>query len=186
MSEYKSIIENIKPEMQKVVDHFSEEVKRVRTDRATPSLVEDIVVNCFDQKLPLKQLAAISCPEKRQILIQPWDKSYMKDIVTGIQKSEAELSPVVEESAIRITLPPLTEEYRKDLLRLLSNKKEEARVTLRKIREESWKEIQNKCKSGEIKEDDKYKAKDDLQEVIDEYNEKLDEIARKKEEEIKS
>ena len=185
MSDYKKIIEEVKPEMQKAVDYFTEDIKRVRTDRATPSLVEDVVVNCFDQKMPLKQLAAISCPEKRQILIQPWDKSYTKDIVAGIQKSETDLSPVVEGNQIRITLPPLTEEYRKELLRILSGKKEEARVVLRKAREEAWKKIQDGCKDGEIMEDDKYKAKDELQKVIDEYNEKLEEVAKNKEE-IKS
>ncbi len=186
MSEYKKIIEFVKPEMDKALVHFSEELKRVRTDRATPSLVENIVVDCFDQRLPLKQLAAISCPEKRQILIQPWDKNYMKDIVTGVQKSEAELNPMVEGDAIRITLPPMTQEYRNNLVKLLSRKKEDARVVLKRIREEAWKEIQNKFNEGEIREDDKFKAKDELQEIIDEYNKKLEEYIEKKEKEVKN
>ncbi len=185
MSEYKKIIESVKPEMERSVEHFSEELKRIRADRATPSLVEDIVVDCFDQRLPLKQLAAISCPEQRQILIQPWDKNYIKDIVVALQKSEAELSPAIEGSAIRITLPPLTEEYRKNLLKLLSGKKEDARVSLKRAREEAWKKIQEMTQSGEIGEDDKFRGKDELQRLIDEYNKKLEEMAERREKEIK-
>ncbi len=186
MTEYKKIIEDIKPEMDKVINFFSEEIKRVRTDRATPSLVEDIVVNCFDQKMPLKQLAAISCPEKRQILIQPWDKSYTKDILEGVQKSESELSPMVEDGVIRITLPPLTEEYRGNLLKILSGKKEDARIVLKKNREDAWRRIQDKFQEGEVTEDEKFKAKEDLQKLIDDYNEKLEQLAQRKQGEIKS
>ncbi len=185
MSEYKKIIEKIKPEMEKVVNYFSDELKRIRADRATPSLVEDIVVDCFDQRLPLKQLAAISCPEQRQILIQPWEKNYLKDILVALQKSESEFSPMIEGSSIRIILPPLTEEYRKSLLKLLSGKKEEGRVSLKRIREDAWKEIQDKVHAGEVTEDEKFKAKNELQKVIDEYNNKLEEMVSKREEEIK-
>ncbi len=184
--EYKKIVEKIKPEMEKAVDHFSNELKKIRADRATPSLVEDIVVDCFNQRLPLKQLAAISCPEQRQILVQPWDKSYTKDIIAALQKSESSLSPVVEGSSIRIVLPPLTEEYRKDLLKLLSEKKEDARVALKRVREEAWREIQEKTNSGEITEDEKFKAKEDLQKVIDSYNKKVDDLTEKRENEIKN
>ncbi len=185
MSEYKKIIDKIKPEMEKTVKHLTDEMKRVRADRATPSLVEDIIVDCFDQRLPLKQLAAISCPEQRQILIQPWDRNYIKDMVTALQKAESELSPTVENNAIRIILPPLTEEYRKSLLRLLSGKKEEARVNLKRIREDAWGKIQNKFQEGEISEDDKFKGKEELQKLIDDYNKMAEEIIEKRENEIK-
>ncbi len=148
--EYKKIVEKTKPEMEKAINHLSGELKKIRADRATPSLVEDIVIDCFDQRLPLKQLAAISCPEQRQILVQPWDKSYIKDIVTALQRSESSLSPVVEGGSIRITLPPLTEEYRKDLLKIIGEKKEDVRIVLKRAREEAWREIQEKTTSGEI------------------------------------
>jgi len=171
--------------MDKVIEYFTGELKKIRADRATPSLVEDIVVDCFDQKLPLKQLAAISCPEQRQILIQPWDKSYTKDIIAALQKAESELSPRVEGDAIRIILPPLTSEYRQGLLKMLSGKKEDARVRLKKIREDAWKEIQDKEHEGEVTEDEKYRAKDELQEIVDEYNKKVEEMIEKREEEVK-
>jgi len=185
MTEYKKIIQKVKPEMEEVLTYFTGELKKVRADRATPSLIEDIMVDCFDQKLPLKQLAAISCPERRQLLIQPWDKNYVKDIIAAIQKAESQLSPVVEENAIRITLPPLTEEYRQSLLKTLSGKKEDARVRLKKIREDAWREIQDKVHAGEVTEDEKYRAKDELQKIIDEYNRKVDEMIEKREKEIK-
>jgi len=186
MAEYKKIIEKVDPEMEKAINHLSEELKKVRADRATPSLVEDIVVDCFDQRLPLKQLAAISCPEQRQLLIQPWDKNYTKDIIIALQKAESELSPMVEGNSIRIILPPLTEEYRKNLLKILSDKKENARVVLKRIREDIWNEVQAKTRSGEITEDEKFKAKDELQKKIDTYNQKAEDLIRKREEEIKT
>ncbi len=184
MIDYQTIVQKTKPEMDNVINYLTGELKRIRADRATPSLVEDIVVDCFDQRLPLKQLAAISCPEKRQILIQPWDKNYLKDIVNALHKSNSDLSPVTEEKSIRITLPPLTEEYRKSLLKLLSQKREEVRISLKRVREEAWKEIQEGFNNGEITEDDKFKGKDDLQKIIDEYNKKVDELIEKREEEI--
>jgi len=186
MSEYKKIVERVKPEMEKTIKHLGEELKKIRADRATPSLVEDIVIDCFDQRLPLKQLAAISCPEQRQILIQPWDKNYTKDIIAALQKAEAELSPMVEGNSIRIILPPLTEDYREKLLKILSVKKEDARVSLKRAREDAWKEIQGKVHSGEVTEDEKFRAKEELQKLIDEYNKKVDEMIEKREEEIKT
>lgn len=186
MAEYKKIIEKTKPEMEKSVDHLSGELKKVRADRATPSLVEDVIVDCFDQRLPLKQLAAISCPEQRQILVQAWDKSYIKDIVTALQKSESELSPMVEGSSIRIILPSLTDEYRKNLLKILSEKKEDARVSLKRSREDAWREIQEKTHSGEVTEDEKFKAKEELQKIMDDYNKKVEELVEKRENEIKN
>jgi ribosome recycling factor len=185
MEDYRQIIEKTKPEMEKILAHLQDELKRVRADRATPSLVEDIVVDCFDQRLPLKQLAAISCPEQRQILIQPWDKNYIRDILSALQKSESDFSPMIEGSSLRIILPPLTEEYRKSLLKILSSKKEDARVSLKRVREDSWRQIQEKEQKGEITEDDKFKGKDELQKIIDEYNKKAEEVVKKREDEIR-
>jgi len=181
---HKQIIEKTKPELEKVVTFLEREVSKIRTGKADPSLVEDIVVDCFGQKLPLKQLAAISSPEPKQIVIQPWDKSYIESIEKAISQSSLELSPIVDKDIIRLNLPPLTEEYRKNLSKMLSEKKEEARKTIRKWRDEAWNEIQEKTKEGEIREDDKFRAKDELQEMIDEYNDKAEKITEKKIKEI--
>lgn len=182
---HKEIISGIQPELDKTISFLEKEMSKVRTSRATPSLVEDVVADCFGQKFPLKQLAAISTPEPRQILIQPWDKSYMEGIVAALQKTGVGASPIVDKDTIRINLPSLTEDYRKELIRLLSEKKEEARKTVRHWREQAWSEIQEKAKEGEIREDDKFKAKEDLQKMIDEYNKKIEKIGEEKEKEIK-
>ena len=160
------------------------ELAKIRTSRASPSLVEDVIVDCFGQKFPLKQLAAISTPEIKQILIQPWDKSYIKGIVSALEKTGVGANPVVDKDTIRIVLPPLTEEYRKNLLRLLSEKQEETRKTIRRWREQAWKEIQEGFKESKIREDDKFRAKDELQDLIDEYNKKIETLGEKKKREI--
>lgn len=182
--EYKEIIDKIRPELDKTISFFEGELQKIRTSRATPSLVEDVVVDCFGQKFPLKQLAAISTPDVRQILIQPWDKSYMEGIVAALGKTGVGASPIVDKDTIRINLPSLTEEYRKNLLRLLSEKQEETRITVRRWREEAWKEIQDNFKLGKVREDDKFKAKEDLQKLVDEYNEKIEELGDKKKKEV--
>lgn len=181
---YKEIIGKIRPEMDRVIKFLEGEMAKIRTSRATPSLVEDVVVDCFGQKFPLKQLAAISTPETKQILIQPWDKSYIAGIVAALERTGVGSSPIVDKDAIRITLPPLTEDYRKDLIRLLSEKQEESRQTIRRWREEARSEIQGEFKEGKIREDDKFRAKDELQDLVDEYNKKIEELGDKKKREI--
>lgn len=181
---HREIIDKIKPELDKVIKFLEGELAKIRTSRATPSLVEDIVVDCFGQKLPLKQLAAISTPETKQILIQPWDKSYIEGIVAALEKSTVGAAPIVDKDTVRITLPPLTEDYRKNLLRLLSEKQEQARQTIRRWREEAWRQIQDGFKESKIREDDKFKAKDELQELVDDYNKKIDDLGEKKKKEI--
>lgn len=183
---HKEIIDKIRPEIDKVIKFLEEEFSKIRTSRATPSLVEDIIVDCFGQKLPLKQLAAISTPEIKQILIQPWDKSYIEGIVKALEKSGIGANPIVDKDTVRIQLPPLTDDYRKSLTRLLSEKQEEARKTLRRWREQAWREIQDGFKEGKVREDDKFRAKDELQKLIDDYSKKIDDLGDKKKQEITS
>ena len=183
MEEYKKIIQKIKPECDKAVNFLNSEMGKIRTGRATPALVEDIVVDCFGQKFPLKQLAAISIPEARQISIQPWDNSYIPGIVSALERTGIGSNPIVDQNLIRINLPSITADYRQQLLRLVSEKQEETRKTIRKWREEAWSEIQTGFRDGLIREDDKFRAKDELQELVDDYNEKIEEIGEKKKKE---
>lgn len=182
--DYKDIINKIRPELDKVINFLDRELTKIRTGRASVSLVEDIIVECFGKLFPLRQLAAISVPEPKQILIQPWDKSYIEGIVRALEKTGIGANPIVDKEVIRINLPPLSEEYRKELLRLLSQKQEDARKTIRRWREEAWGEIQEKFREGKIREDDKFRGKDELQDLIDEYNEKIEEIGERKKREI--
>ncbi|MBI2644074.1 MAG: ribosome recycling factor [Candidatus Wildermuthbacteria bacterium] len=178
------IIEHTKPEFEKAIEFFSRELLKLRTGQATPSLVEDVAVEVFGQKMSLKQLAAISCPERRQILIQPWDASYAKPIEKALTRESLGANPIVEKEYIRLQLPALTQEYREKLLRIVSEKKEEAKQGLRRLREEVWSQIQEQARGGEIREDDKFKAKDDLQKVVDQYTQKIEDLVNRKIKEI--
>lgn len=185
--DYKEIIQKIRPHCSEALAFLERELAKIRTGRASVALLEDIIVDCFGSKLPLKQLAAISCPEPRQILIQPWDKSYIEPIEKAIASSAAlGAAPVVDKETIRVTLPQPTEEFRKNMSRLVSEKMEEARKTIRRWREEAWREIQDLARDGKIREDDKFRAKDELQKLVDEYQEKIEEIGERKKREIES
>jgi ribosome recycling factor len=182
--DYKKIIEKAKPKMAEAVRIFEEELKTLRTSRASPELVENLEVECFGQKFLLRQLGQISIPEPRMILISPWDSSYIEPIVKAIEKSPLGISPAVEKNSIRINLPPVTEEFKKNLLKVFSQKKEAAKKKVREARMKAWDEIQEAFLEGKISEDQKYKGKDELQDLVEEYNEKIEEIAERKEKEI--
>ena len=181
---YQEIIDYIKPELDKVTHFLEREVQKIRTSRASPSLLEDIEVDCFGQKFPLKQLASVSVAGPRQLTIHPWDKSYIESIEKAVSQSHFGASPIVDKDTIRISLPQLSEEYRKDLLRVLSATQEEAKKTIRKWREEAWTKIQQEFREKKIREDDKFRGKDKLQELIDEYMKKVEEVGEKKKKEI--
>jgi ribosome recycling factor len=133
---YQEILQRTRPEMERALSFFQSELAKIRTGQASPALVEDIQVNLQGQKMLLKQLAGISCPERRQILIQPWDKSYVEPIEKALQQSSLGTSPIVEGAQLRIHLPQLTQEYRHQLARLLGEKAEDTRQVIRKHREE--------------------------------------------------
>ncbi len=181
---YQEIINKIKPECDKVVNFLEQEMAKIRTGRPSPSLIENIVVDCFDQSLPLKQLGTITCSGPRELVVQPWDKSYIEGIQKAIARSNTGASSVLDNDLVRIKFPPLTEDYRKSLIRVLAEKKEESRNTIRRLREDAWKEVQLGFKDSEIREDDKFRAKDKLKEIVEEYNKKIEEMVEKKEKEI--
>ncbi|MBI2625088.1 MAG: ribosome recycling factor [Candidatus Nealsonbacteria bacterium] len=184
--DYKEIVDKIKPELEKTFSFLERELAKIRTGRASSSLVEDVVVDLFGQKLPLKQLGSITSPEPRQIVVQPWDKSYLEPIEKALSQSGIGISPAVDKDLIRVNLPPLTEEFRKNLIKIISEKQEEAKRTIRKWREEAWKETQELSRGGKIREDDKFRAKDELQKLIDEYGKKIEEAGDKKRKEVES
>ncbi len=182
---YKQSIEKIKPELEKIVEFFKNEMKKIRSGKASPTLVEDVIIDCFGSKMSLKQLAAISCPEPRQMIIQPWSKEYLEPIEKALSKEDLGSSPIVDGELIRISLPSLTGEFREKLLVRIGRIAEEAHQTIRKWRDEAWKEIQEKTRAGEISEDDKFRGKDELQKEIDEYIKIIDEVRERKEKEVK-
>jgi ribosome recycling factor len=181
---YKEIINKIKPNLERSLERFKEELGTLRTGRATPALVETVEVDCYGSRMPLKQLAAISAPEPRVLIVQPWDANVIKEIEKAISSSRSGLSVATTGDLIRINVPSLNEESRKELVRALNQKMEAAKISVRSLREQAWKEIQDKERSGEIREDDKFRGKDELQKLIDEYNKKIDDLGGAKEKEI--
>ena len=180
----KQILAKIKPELEKALEFFRHELAKIRTGQASPALVEDILVDVQGQLLPIKQLAGISSPERRQILIQPWDPSNIGPMEKALLKESLGVSPVVDGKTLRIILPILTQEYRTTLLHVLAEKSEQTKQTLRKWRDEAWGEIQEDARTGDIREDDKFKGKEELQRLIDEHTKMVDELVEKKKVEI--
>ncbi|HOW60157.1 MAG TPA: ribosome recycling factor [Candidatus Moranbacteria bacterium] len=181
---YNKIIDEHKNDLEKAIEYFKKELGKIRTGRASSALVEDIQVDYYGTKSPLKQIASISTPEPRQIVIQPWDRGALVSIEAAIRESDLNLNPNNDGTLIRINIPMLTEERRKDMVKILNQKSEEGRIAIRSIREEMWKKVQEMERKGEISEDDKFKSKDKMQEIVDEYNKKIEEIRAKKETEI--
>ncbi|MFA4817159.1 MAG: ribosome recycling factor [Parcubacteria group bacterium] len=181
---YQGLIENKKGEMENSIEHFKEELNQLRTGRASTALVENILVDYYGAKSPMKQVASITIPEPRTIVISPWDKGSLVGIESAIRESQLNLNPMNDGNVVRINIPQLTEDRRKELVKVLNQKAEEARISIRKHREDVWEEIQEMEKSGKIGEDDKFSGKDKLQEVVDGYNSVVEDIRKKKEEEI--
>jgi len=184
MSTYKDFIKNATPEFEKAFKFLEGELAKIRTSRASPALVEDIEVNAFGQKFPLKQLGSISTPSNSQIAIQPWDTSYIEPIEKAISQSGLGMSAVVDKTIIRLNLPLLTEEYRNSLSKMLGEKAESTKQTMRRVREDCWNKIQAAQKSKEMSEDDKFRGKDELQKIVDDYQEKIKSLVEKKKNEL--
>ncbi len=178
------VLEKKQSEFGKVVDHLKSELATLRTGRANASLVENLNVEYYGAQTPLMGIAQITIPEPRQIAIQPYDKNALKDIEKAVQTSNLGINPVNDGNYIRLTIPQMTEERRKDLVKIVSQMAEKARVGIRNIREEIWKEIQKQQKDGKISEDDMRNGKEDLQKVVDKFNEEIKKIAEAKETEV--
>jgi ribosome recycling factor len=181
---YKEIIEQQGVNFSETIEHFKSEIEKFRTGRATPALVDYLVVDYYGTKTPMKQIASINVPEPRSLMIQPWDRGALSAIETAIRTANIGLNPTNDGVVVRIALPPLTEDRRKELVKSLNHKAEEARIAVRNIREDAWKEIQSLEKEGLIGEDDKFKAKEELQEVVELNNKKIEEMRKKKEEDM--
>ncbi|MFO7807376.1 MAG: ribosome recycling factor [Candidatus Moraniibacteriota bacterium] len=178
-------VEKLRPQFDQAIEDYKKSIQKIKTGRANAGLVEDVKVDYFGAKTPLMHMATINVPDAKTIEITPWDKSQVSSIEKAIQDSGMGFNPSNDGSIIRIIMPTMTEERRDEMVKALGKKTEEARIRLRKIRENFWHETQEKEKEGEISEDDKFAIKDDLQKIIDEYNQKVEEIEEKKEKEIR-
>lgn len=178
------IIESHQTEFGKVIDFLKKDIQNIRTNRANPELVNHLLIEVYGTKTPLEQLATLSVPEPRTIVIQPWDKNIVKEIERALAKADIGTSPVVNEGVIRLILPPLNEERRKGLVKILHAKLENARKSLRVIRDSVRDEIVKAERSKEIGEDDKYRLFEKLDKVTGERQEEIKLIGERKEKEI--
>lgn len=178
------MLESHKEEFEQALAHLKDELATLRVGRANPVMVENILVEAYGTKTPIKQLASITTPAIRTILIQPWDKNIIKGIERAIVEAAIGINPVNEGQQIRLTIPPLTEESRKELVKSMGEKVEKVRITIRQIRDKIKEEIIKKEKEKEITEDDKYDLIKELDELTKDYNDQIKEIGEKKEKEI--
>src|SRR3989344_1665868 len=181
---YKDLINQRKGDFNAAFDRARSDVASIRTGRANSSLVEDIQVDYMGSRVRIKELATITIPEPRTILIQPWDKGAIPVIEKGIKDSSVGLNPVVDANGIRLNLPSLSEERRKEFIKLLNQKMEEARIKIRQIREDILKKVQAEVKAKTAREDDVFRAKEELQKITDDLNKKIEEMTKKKEQEL--
>lgn len=179
-----NIVKTLGPEFEQIVVELEADLAKLRTGRADPGLIADAKIRCFDQEFPLKQLAVVSAGSANEILVQPWDESYIEPILAALNNGSLGSASLANKNLIKISLPPLTEEYRKTFIKVLSEKLEEKRILIRKIRDRVWKELQEGEREGKVREDDKFRGKEELDKLVKKYNEKIEEIGQKKEKEI--
>ena len=178
------ILSELRQKMTKSTGALEKEFKRIRTGRASTALLEGIKVECYETQMPLEQVASMSVPESRLITIQPWDQSIIGDIEKGILKSELGLTPINDGKIIRISIPPLTEERRKELAKLAKKMAEESKISIRNLRREANEMFKELKTEKEISEDELYRSQDEVQKITDEFIKKIDEITSQKEKEI--
>jgi ribosome recycling factor len=172
---------------QKIADArewLAREYRGLRTGRASAAILDGVQVNAYGSMMPLKQVAGISTEDPRTLRVQPYDPSTIKDIERAISAANLGVGTAADSSGLRVTFPDLTTERREELIKAAKGKLEEARTAVRLARDESWKEIQEKERLGELTEDDKYQLKDDLQKKTDKANEELETAFEKKETEM--
>jgi len=182
--EISDILKTSKEQMEKVIEATKRDFATVRTGRANPAILERVQVECYGSLTPLKQIAGISAPEPRLLVVQPWDKSIIHEVEKAIQKADLGLNPTNDGTVIRLVIPQLTEERRKELVRLVKKDAEEKRVLVRNIRRDAKDKIKKLEKDGLISEDDSHKAQDEIQKLTDKYVEEIDKLLAAKEAEI--
>ncbi len=181
---FRDVKNKTKEKMEHTIEVFKKEIVAVRTGRASIAMFEGIMVDYYGTPTPVTQVATFSIPESRLIVIQPWEQRMIPEIEKAIQSSSLRLTPTNDGKVIRIPIPPLTEERRKELVKIVRKMAEDSRVAIRNIRREANEEIKKKGKEESISEDEVKRAQEDIQKLTNEYIRRIDEILEKKEQEI--
>ena len=177
-------LQNIDEKMHKTVESLKQDLATIRTGRATPSIIEHVKVDYAGVPTPLNQVAGISVPDARLLVIQPWDKSIIRNIEKSIQKSDLGLNPVSDGNVIRINIPPLSEERRQELIKVVRRRVEERRVTIRNLRREAMNELKELEKNKDISQDENKRALDQLQKLTDSFIVSIEQTGQDKEAEL--
>ena len=179
-------LENMNAEMQKVIDRLQDNYSEVRAGRANPAILNRVMVEYYGTPTPINQVASVSVPEGRLIVIQPWDKTLLSPITKAIEKADIGINPMNDGQIIRLSFPELTEERRKELVKDIKKMAEEAKVAIRNVRRDEMDEAKASLKSNAISEDEERGLEDKIQKSTDSYISKIDEVTSKKEKEIMS
>ena len=180
----KKIFLDAEEHMKKTLESLHTDFAGIRTGKATPSLLDILRVSAYGAQVPLKQVASVTAPEARLLIIQPWDKSLIVEIEKAIQKSDLGLNPSTDGQVVRLPIPPLTEERRRELVKIVKKMAEESRVAIRNIRRDANEALKKMLKESKISEDDDKQAHDQTQKLTDKYIGLVDELLVKKEKEI--
>ena len=181
----KDIIRDTEGRMKRAMETLLREFCEVRTGRAQPSLVEDMHIDYYGTSTPIKQLAAVSSPDPKQILIQPWDANAVKDIVTTISASKLGINPIEDGKLIRLVFPPLSTERREEFIKICKDMAERGRVTLRSVRRDANEKIKKAQSEGHMSEDDKFKAEEEVQKMTDRFTKEIDALLEKKSKDLR-
>jgi len=182
--EAKELLKDAKQRMTKSVDNFTDELTKIRTGRATPALLDTIRVDYYGQQTPLNQVATVSAPEPRLLAIQPWEKNMLAEIERAVLKADLGLNPGNDGTMIRIPIPQLSEERRKDLVKLVHKFAEEGRIAIRNIRRDANEHLKKLEKDHRISEDELHQYLDEVQELTNSFIVRIDEIMQSKENEV--
>ncbi|WMM26589.1 ribosome recycling factor [Tissierella sp. MB52-C2] len=181
---YTKLYKEAEEKMSKTISVYKEELQSIRAGRANPALLDKITVDYYGQITPLKQVGSVSAPEPRLLVIQPWDVNLIPVIEKEILKSDLGITPTNDGKLIRLVIPTLTEERRKDLTKVVKKNGENAKIAIRNIRRELNEQLKKMEKNKEISEDDKKSAEDEIQKITDKFVEELDVVTKKKEDEL--
>lgn len=181
---YKDLVNKSEESMKKSINFLKEDLATIRAGKANPKLVDKILVSYYGVMTPINQVANISIPEPRSILIQPWDSSLIKEIEKAILVSDLGINPSNDGKIIRLVIPPLTEERRKDLIKLCKKEVENAKIAIRNVRRDANEEFKKQEKASELTKDDLKKAEEEMQKLTDKYIKIMDDIYKDKEKEI--
>jgi ribosome recycling factor len=178
------VLKETRRKMDKVLEALARDLSRVRTGRASVALLEGIKVDCYGTTMPLPQVASLAAPEPRLLTVQPWDPTVLSDIEKAILKSDLGLNPVNDGKIIRLPIPALTTERRKELVKMIKKMEEEGKVTLRNVRREANEDFKEMKKEKLLSEDESHRGQEDVQKITDEYIKKVEAQAAEKEKEI--